>query len=238
MTPVIDIDEHRLVERRPRWRRWVAAGLILVLLVGVGWLVWFSTILNVRDVRVVGAQGAGAKQVLAAGSVPMGEPLARLDADAIAARVAAIDWVAQVEVRRGWPNEVVLAVETRSPIAKQVGTGKGVDASGVAFDAPGKLPDGLIGIDATGDGLAAAVGVVTTLPADLRGRVESVKASTRDDVSFTLHSGALVRWGSTEQAEVKAQVLRALLARRARMYDVTAPELPTTFDENPKPAGS
>jgi cell division protein FtsQ len=40
-----------------------------------------------------------------------------------------------------------------------------------------------------------------------------------------------VLWGSAEQGELKAQVLAALLQRRAGVYDVSAPELPTTQQE-------
>lgn len=236
-SPIVDIDDHR-GGRRPRWRMWLAIGGLILVIGVVVWLVWFSSVLTVRDVRVVGATGKGADQVMAQAAVPMGQPLARVDSDAIAARIAAIDWVGDAEVRRGWPTEIVLAVQERTAIAEQSDTGKGIDDAGAAFDAPGKLPKGLVVIDARDEGLTAAVGVLTSLPADLRTRVVRMRASTRDDVELTLRSGAIVRWGSVDQADVKAQVLAALLARRARMYDVTAPELPTTFDENPRPKES
>ena len=50
----------------------------------------------------------------------------------------------------------------------------------------------------------------------------------RDDVVLTLRAGAAVRWGSAERADRKAQVLRSLLPVRAEVYDVSAPDLPTT----------
>jgi cell division protein FtsQ len=70
-----------------------------------------------------------------------------------------------------------------------------------------------------------------SLPADLRGKIVGVSASTRDDVELVLKSGSKVRWGSSEQGALKAQVLSALLQRRAGFYDVSAPELPTTQQE-------
>jgi cell division protein FtsQ len=73
------------------------------------------------------------------------------------------------------------------------------------------------------------MGVLAALPPDLAARVVSVGASTRDDVTLTLRSGALVRWGSVDQADFKAEVLRALLRQKRLMYDVSAPELATTF---------
>jgi cell division protein FtsQ len=43
-----------------------------------------------------------------------------------------------------------------------------------------------------------------------------------------------VRWGSVEQPELKSQVARSLLKRKAKVYDVSAPELPTTYKEKLK----
>ena len=50
-----------------------------------------------------------------------------------------------------------------------------------------------------------------------------------DDVDLHLKSGVLVHWGSAEQAAAKTEVLLALLRHKADVYDVSAPELPTTF---------
>jgi cell division protein FtsQ len=70
---------------------------------------------------------------------------------------------------------------------------------------------------------------LASLPPDLARKVVSVSATTRDDIELTLRSGDRVRWGSAEQPDVKAEVLRALMNRKADIYDVAAPELPTTF---------
>jgi hypothetical protein len=78
------------------------------------------------------------------------------------------------------------------------------------------------------------VRIYRQLPPDIAHKIASLTAKSRDDVSFTLGSGAVVRWGNDQKADQKIAVLTALLPRRARMYDVSAPELPTTFDENPK----
>jgi cell division protein FtsQ len=56
-------------------------------------------------------------------------------------------------------------------------------------------------------------------------------------VEFTLRSGAVVRWGSQDQADFKADVLRALLRDKQDLYDVSAPELPTTFRTRPSSRG-
>lgn len=221
---------------RRRWVRPVAVLLVAAVVTGSVWAVWFSSLLSVRQVRVVGADGAAGERVLTTAAVVEGEPLARVNTDAAAQRVTEIPWVASAEVRRGWPSEVVIAVTQRTPVAKIAGTNQAADHAGVVFDLPGRLPEDLPTVRATGDALAEAVAVLASLPADLSARVRVVTASTRDDVSFVLGNGTTVRWGSAEQGELKAQVVNALLPRRARMIDVTAPELPTTFAERPRRA--
>lgn len=215
---------------RRSWRGLLALVLVLIA-TAVVWLVWFSAVFAVRDVRVIGVTGSPATSVLASAAVPVGVPLAQLDADGATARILNLTWVNAVEVRRGWPNEVILAVEPRVAIATQLGTGRGVDAGGLAFDSPLPLPKGLPAIDADDFGLVAAVTIWQSLPADLRGKVVGISASTRDDVELVLKSGSKVRWGSAEQGALKAQVLSVLLQRRAGFYDVSAPELPTTQQE-------
>jgi cell division protein FtsQ len=240
--PITDgapVDSSVLVDRRAqrkrRLRRTIA---VIVVLIGIFtiWLVWFSPVLSVQRVEVVGVEGAAATEVLELADVPLGVPIARLDTSAPLQRVLTLQWLAAAEVRRGWPSQVVIAVEPRTAVARTKVDGQwlGVDSQGVAFTPPAPLGKGLIEVSGIGVALRAGVEVLDSLPADLLGRVSSVSATTRDDVELTLNSGSLVRWGSADEADFKSQVLTALLARRAQVYDVSAPELPTTFNERPK----
>jgi cell division protein FtsQ len=208
----------------------IIAGLVLLAL-GVVWLVWFSSVLQVREVRVVGIEGARAQEAQTIAAVPLGIPLARLDAASAEERLRAVPWVASAEVRRGWPSEVVIAVTGREAVAAVADDSgqQAIDDQGVVFTPTEPLPKRLPRIRAEGAALTAAVAVLQSLPPDLRDRVVSLSATTRDDVDLILRSGDEVRWGSADQAEMKAEVLRVLLKRKADMYDVSAPELPTTF---------
>jgi cell division protein FtsQ len=218
------------IRRRSPWvRRLVLMGVVALAAVLV-WVIWFSHLFSVNEVRVVGASGEAADAVVRAAQVPVGAPLAQLDAATIAERVRALAWVGEVEVRRGWPNSVVLAVEEREGIARV--EGQLVDAEGVAFTPIGMIPRGLPQVRAEGAGLAAAMEVYIALPDKWRERVVRVAANSRDDVTLTLRSGAVVRWGGPDRSEFKAQVLDALIKRKAAIYDVSAPELPTTRGKN------
>lgn len=223
---VVDFSDPR-PRRRRRWRALVIA-LIVVLGAAVVWSVWFSTLLSARQVRVVGVDAARADAVIAAAAIGRDVPLARIDTGRAETAIEALPWVQQAEVRRGWPSEVVLAVTPRVPLAV-LGSGKAVDADGVEFAVDGPMPKGLPRVVATGDARTAAMAVLAELPADLSRKVVSLTATTMDDVTLTLRSGDQVRWGSPEQAAFKAEVLAALMKRKASVYDVSAPELPTTF---------
>jgi cell division protein FtsQ len=212
----------------------IILSIITIALVAV-WLVWFSSVLAVKAVKVTGVDEALQKQVIAAAPVPMGEPIAKVDTAAIGSAVqGALPWIASVDVRRGYPNDIVIAVTPRVALAQST-DGQAIDADGIAYLSPTPLPKQLLTIEGSDpDALGTAVRIYQQLPPEISRKIASLTAKSRDDVTFTLGSGAVVRWGNDQKADQKIAVLTALLPRRARMYDVSAPELPTTFDENPK----
>jgi len=227
------------VAREHRRRRWQIAltGLALVLIGALVWIVWFSSVLAVKQVRVVGLSSegdfAGIGIVETSAGIPVGTPLIRVDTAAAHDRVAALPWIESTEVYRSWPNGIVVEVVERTPVAvvEQGEARLGVDAAGVLFDPPGGLwlTDPLIrGEEAA---LAEAVAVVASLPEEIERRVKVVQAVSPDDIRLQLKNDAIVRWGSAKDGEFKAQVLLALIPRRAQSYDVSAPQLPTTFGE-------
>lgn len=223
---------------RKRVATLLALFLVILLAAGAVFAVWFSTLLDVERIRVIGA--GREQEVLASAGIDVGVPIARVDTIAVQQRVSAIPWVKTVDVRRGWPSEIVIAVTEREPVARKMGGGgaRGIDAEGVVFDPQADLPEDLIVVTADGPALLASIEVLQALPPEIKGRVTRVAASTRDDVRLHLKSGSIVRWGSAQEPEFKSQVLLALLPRRARVYDVSAPQLPTTLDENPKKRGA
>ncbi len=210
----------------------------LVLAVGSAvWLVWFTPVFAVKEVQVV-VDSPGEilsadqiAQVQTAANISLNEPIAKLDTDTAAQAVANLPWVSAVEVRRGWPNQVVVALDLRIPLArvKDVGPSQGVDAQGIIFESSNL--EGLPLIQATGAPLVSALEVVAGLPENLAKKVVRIRAESIDSIELDLKSGSTVRWGSADEPELKAAVLDALLLRRAQIYDVSAPELPTTTDE-------
>ncbi len=233
--PTQDFTAYRASKLRKKIWFFVVSAIVIFAGVLI-WLVWFSSVFAVKDVQVVTSTGVilsadQIAQVQDTANIPLNQPIARLDTDTAAQAVANLPWVSSVEVRRGWPNEVVVALVSRIPLAQVAGLGQsqGVDAQGIVFDSPNL--DGLPLIEATGAPLVTAVEVVSQLPPNLAQKVVRIRAQSIDSVELDLKSGSVVRWGSSDEPEFKAAVLEALLSLRAQIYDVSAPELPTTTDE-------
>ncbi|GAB2879234.1 cell division protein FtsQ/DivIB [Nocardioides pacificus] len=234
----------RRFERRQRARRWrlwrvvVAVVGVLTLVALTLWLVLYSSVLAVQGVRVEGNDLLDDDVVRRAAAVPDGEPLARLDVDAIRSRVAALAAVRSVDVSREWPDGVLVRVVEREAIAVvPTGNGlRGMDEEGVLFRdfarAPGDLPRVQLEAGIRSEAMLEAALVISALPVDLVADVDHVEVATVDQIVLQLRDGRTVDWGSAEQSVDKARVLDALLeAREARHYDVSVPGQPTTSGE-------
>ncbi|MEU9126807.1 FtsQ-type POTRA domain-containing protein [Kitasatospora sp. NPDC048540] len=251
--PVLDgspRDEEDAEEHAPRIRlsrRGVVVLCVLAALVAgtLGWLVFLSSALDVREVAVQGLQSGhlSEDEVRRAAGVQDGRPLARVDLAAVEKRVAAVPRVAGVEVWRGWPHTLRVKVTERRPVAA-VHTDRGtylqVDAGGKEFADEPQPPDGVpvvelqlsaqaneaLGVIDRPALVRAAVTVAAGLPAEVAKRAGAVQVHSWDDIRLQLRDGVTVRWGSPERTARKAVVLTALLGRKASNYDVSAPDAP------------
>lgn len=211
------------------WRYVVAALLVIVLLVGGLWLVFFSSVLAVEGVDVEGTRGLADADVRVAAAVPTGDPLARVDLDAVRARVEALAMVRSADVTRQWPDRVLITVEERVAVAvvEIGGRIRGMDADGVVFRdydrAPAGLPHVRTASDTRGDALREAAQVIAALPDDIAEKVDHVSVATVDQIELVLRDGRTVVWGSAEDSEQKATVLAELLKLPGKTYDVSVP---------------
>lgn len=234
----------RPVRRAPgvyRRRRLAAALIALVLVVAVGFVVrvllYDSHLFDVQGVRVEGNATVAEADVLSAGAVPTGAPLASIDTAAVAERVAALPAVASAVVARSWPHTVIVTVTERVPVATAT-TPAGVqlvDGGGVVY--PGTPPPGLprLTFGAVGPddpSTRSALSALATLPAAVRSQVLTVDATVAGanvpgQVTFGLTGGRKVVWGTDDRAADKAAVLVPLLTQPGHVFDVTSPDLPT-----------
>lgn len=240
-SPGKDVQRSRSRFARRQWaRRWlawkyvVAVVVVLALVGGTVYTVYFSSALAVEGVQVRGNDQLSVEDVRRAADVPTGGALAALDLRAIELRVGSLATVESVEVSRSWPNDVVIDIDERRAVAvvEMGGQLRSLDRSGAVFGsyrrAPSNLPLVETSIGTDSDALREAAKVVSALPDEVALTVDHVEVETVDQITLELGDGRLVRWGSADGSTRKGEVLLALLSRRAQVYDVSVPGQPTT----------
>jgi cell division protein FtsQ len=207
--------------------------LVLALVGGSLWIVYFSTVLVTKGVNIVGTHQLTPRQVSFAAQIRIGVPLARQNLDEIAQRAMTLSVVESATATRDWPNTITVTVVERRPVfvIAQPDGYLLVDKSGVAYQTqPNRPPDVVLADINVGDAsLLGEVGdVAAALPDKLRRKVDWIAASSRDDIVLILASGAKVTWGNAADSELKAQVVTALLKRKAKLtsINVSSPHNP------------
>jgi cell division protein FtsQ len=224
--------------RRARVRRGVAAAVIgsIAILAVVISVAVFSPALALRTITVTGASRLDPSVVSAALSDQLGKPLALVNFDDITHELSKFPLIRSYTTQSAPPHTLVVAIVERVPI--------GVVKSGIAFhlvDPAGVTVESsaerVVGLPLIDLGTASikdpayrsVVRVLLSLPPDLLGRVDTITATTNDDVTFVLAGGGQsVVWGSSDRSAYKARVLAALIATQnpaAQLeYDVSAPD--------------
>ncbi len=230
----------KVLRSRPRWAAlWV--GCVALLIAAVVYLVGFAPVFALEDVVVTGGSAEVAALAQENSEPPIGEPLARVDTEAMSSRVAVDTRIEQVKVSRDWPSGVAIEVTMRSPAAVVKQPGKPlrlVDANGVIFDEVSKRPQDLPQISAARgevdpDSLAGAVAARAALGEPFAQEVSSMNVTADGELRFKV--GVIgVQWGRPHKADLKAAATRALLAQEPidpegetkMTIDVTAPQAP------------
>lgn len=211
---------------------WAVTAAVLVVAGLLGWLLFGTSVLRVREVRVVGAQTMAPAQVLQAAAVPTTMPLARVDLDEVRDRVQALAPVDRAVVSRSWPGTLRIEVVERTPTAG-VPVGQQyalIDDEGVPFHTVDRLPDGLpmarLAQPGPGDvNTRAALTVLSALTAELREQLLAISVLAPAQVRLELRRERTVIWGDDTQSEAKARVATVLLAHKGATIDVSAPEV-------------
>lgn len=238
MSGVADLGQQRLGRRlRDRRRRLLVSGilaLVVILLLGTGWLVWFSSVLALKQVTVTGTSLLTPQEVTTAAGAPIGRPLARVAEQPIADRVARLPQVQQVKVVRRWPTSLAIEVTERQPayVIARDDRWLLVDRDGIGFVSLAERPEKLIEVQTPltdPRALAQVAQVTTTMPEELVGQVQRVEMPGPDSIKVMLQGDRQIFYGSGNDAEIKGQVASALVrATKAKWIDVSAPGHPAT----------
>ncbi|MGL4306946.1 MAG: cell division protein FtsQ/DivIB [Mycobacteriaceae bacterium] len=205
----------------------VAIGLVVA---SIG---YFSPLMSVRSVVIVGSEAVAQEEVKAVLAVREGQPLLQVDTSAAAMRVASIPKIASARVQREYPSTLRVTVIERRPVVffdSPLGAHL-VDKSGIdyALEPP---PPGVPRLVVADPGVKspetkAALEVLSVLPLSVSNQLQEIAAPSISAISMRLLDGRSVIWGTQERTEEKALKLAALLTQPGQIYDISSPDLPT-----------
>lgn len=203
--------------------------IAVLLAAGVGvYLSYFSNLLTVKNIRVTGIERLSEQRVLDLALVQINSPLIELNSEAVANQILQEKLVKTVQVRKGWPDTVVVEIEERTPIAfADLRDGRYlVDEAGVTFSKADEADEYLL-VFAPNDaarGLAARVS--RELPEWLRSEVSQVESYDAKRATLVLNNGRKIVWGDEFKTKEKSSVLLVLLRTDEGDIDISTVEVP------------
>jgi len=198
----------------------------------------FTPLLAVEKLEVTGTKRINDKTVLKALEKQIGVPLPMVNTGAIAESLAPFSLVDSFSVVSLPPHTLRIAITERQPIC--IVTVAGVDylydPAGVRVGNVGQADSypriAIVGDPKGSAEFTAAIDVLLALPADLLGRIATVDAKSKDDVSMRLrgNAGQRIVWGDGSDSVLKSKVLAALIKNQKKTdyvtFDVSSPTAP------------
>jgi cell division protein FtsQ len=225
---------------RRRVRKYIALG-VLAFLVFLAFGITRSPLLDVDEVRVIGATTTGPNALRAVAGIEPGAPLVGLDLELAERRLLALPEVASVTSARTWDGLVTLEVLERRRVANITTTDGTLivadDGMVVALTevvdpmlpsiagAMFTTPVGTMVPVELNDGLATAA----ALPSDIARVTDHIRVRS-DNVSLVFVGGGIAEMGDARELEAKFDALRAFIAQVnlgcLESLDVRAPGVP------------
>jgi cell division protein FtsQ len=209
-------------------------GLLILLILAT----MFTPLLAVEKLEVTGTHRINHQTILKALNKQIGVPLPMVNTGAISESLAPFALVDSFSVVSLPPHTLRIAITERQPIC--IVTVAGVDylydPAGVRVGAVGQSDNypriAIVGDPKGSVEFSAAIDVLLALPADLLGRIATVDAKSKDDVSMRLrgNAGQRIVWGDGSQSVLKSKVLAALIKNQKKTdyvtFDVSSPTAP------------
>lgn len=234
----------RSVARHQDLRRlWLVVGLTVVASLAIGAIALArSSLLDVEAIEVTGADRSDRRHIATASGIRLGDPLVGIDRQLATARILAVPWVAEAEIRRDWKGVVTIDVVERVGLVA-LPTGKRfavVDRTGRQLEIVAERPDGfwlVAGVEASGvpgqpvaeegEAVVALVGQLTPAIAAVTDRI----VVDDGDLQIDLSTGGRANFGDERLLPDKLLALETMLVRVdlrcIETIDVRVPSAPT-----------
>jgi cell division protein FtsQ len=223
------------------WSRIFAVGAPL-LLIGLVAATFFTPLLAIDQIKVVGAERVDEKKVSKALSSLEGRSLTTISESEVAELLGDFALIETFALQAQPPHTLIVKLREREPILALVRAGNSYlyDAAGVQIEqAKGAvdLPYLLLSAEPLeSPQFDVAVEVLLSLPIETYRQVFSIEVSEQLTVQFTLkESNISVIWGDTNESLLKDEVLQSLLATGLEdsvVVDVSSPNAPVVTYPN------
>jgi cell division protein FtsQ len=234
---IVDEDrpDPRFEERRRRWERrdrlrrvrWFKLAGVVVAFFVLIFAVLASPLFAIRSVTFEGTVYTAKETMSAARKSLKGASLFTLNTSSARRKLLADPWVADVRITTHFPGSAVVEVSERVPVVWYVGDDskvRVVDAHGFVIAVLDGWPTKYLQVVGVGPSLAAgqaasdayraAAQLVTALPDEIRPNVASLQLSPGGELSFTMKTGTIVRFGEPTDLQNKLVAVVVLLRRQ------------------------
>ncbi|MEY4164622.1 MAG: putative cell division protein FtsQ [Actinomycetota bacterium] len=234
---IVDDDQPdpRFEERREKIRRreqrrqvrWVyAAGVAIGAFVLVV-VVLASPLFSVRNITIDGRVYVDSDIVKKATDALNGVSVFSADIDRVEGILREDPWVEDVRVETHFPSSAIIEIDERTPVVWFAGSdnkARVIDADGVVITVLDGWPTGYLQIVGTGPNVEpgvkadqvyrAVAQLVTALPAEIKPKVRDVGITGTGEITLTLKSGTLIRFGQPTDLQDKLVAVVVLLRRQ------------------------
>ena len=197
----------------------LVAGVVLVL------IVLASPIVAVRNIDVEGARYANATLIETVSKSLRGKSVLTVDTNAAQKLLETDPWIESVRIKTYLPGRAVIEIQERMPIAWFLGVdnqGRVIDQDGRVLAVVNGRPTEYMLIDGTGPNLiagamasesyAAAAQLAMSLPDEIRPVVKNMGVNGPNQVTMTLVTGAVVKFG--EPVDLRNKLVNVVVILR------------------------
>ena len=216
--------ERRERIKKQRWKLILGTGVIGVIVVVV---VLASPIFKIHDIDFEGKVYTSSDKLDQARAMLRGQTIFSLDSGGVERMLSQDPWVDDVRITTHFPRRVVVEISERQPVVWFLGgdnKARIIDASGYVISVTVGRPTKYLQVTGTGPSLEAgavaddvyraAAQLFVALPDEIRPKTKELGVSVSGELSMTLTSGTLVRFGPPTNLQNKLVAVVVLLRRQ------------------------
>ncbi|MBJ7488481.1 MAG: FtsQ-type POTRA domain-containing protein [Ilumatobacteraceae bacterium] len=216
--------ERRERIKNQRWKLILGAGVTGVIVVVI---VLASPIFKIHNIDFEGKVYTSSDKLDQAREMLRGQTIFSLDSGRVERMLSQDPWVGDVRITTHFPRRVVVEISERQPVVWFLGgdnKARIIDASGYVISVTVGRPTKYLQVTGTGPSLEAgavaddvyraAAQLFVALPDEIRPKTKELGVSVSGELSMTLTSGTLIRFGPPTNLQNKLVAVVVLLRRQ------------------------